>query len=60
MGKCEDELSHSQMNSHVGSWNPCGLPELQRAITKEKIPCLEEFFISLESYQSVDVRNGLA
>jgi hypothetical protein len=38
------------MNSHVGSWSPDELPELQRAIAKGKNPCLEELFISLENY----------
>jgi hypothetical protein len=23
--ECENEHSHSQMNSHAGSWSPCGL-----------------------------------
>ncbi len=50
MRECENEHSHSQMNSHVGSWGPGGLPKLQRAIAKVKTPRLEEFFISLNSY----------
>ncbi len=50
MGECENELTHSQVNSHVGSWSPDGLSKLQRAIAKGKTPCLEELFISLESY----------
>jgi len=36
------------------------LPKLQSLITGVKTPHLEAFFISLESYQSVDVQNGLA
>ncbi len=60
MRECENELSHSLVNSHVGSWSPDGLSKLQRAITKVKTPRLEEFIISLESYWSSDVRNGLA
>jgi hypothetical protein len=47
---CEDEDSHSQMNSYFGSWNPGELPNLQREIAEVKTPCIEEFFISLESY----------
>jgi hypothetical protein len=36
--------------SHVGSWNPGGLLNLQKAIAKVKTPCIEELFISTESY----------
>jgi hypothetical protein len=60
VGECENEHSHSQMNSHFGSWSPGGFPKLQRAIAKGKTLRLEEFFISLENYWSVDVKNGLA
>jgi hypothetical protein len=38
------EHSHSQMNSHFGSWSPGGLPKLQKTITKVKTLRLEEFF----------------
>jgi len=48
--ECEKENSHSQVSSPFGSWSPSGLPNFQRAITKVKTPCIEEFFISLESY----------
>jgi len=41
---------HSQVNSHVGSWSPGGLPNVQRAIARVKTQWLEEFFISLKSY----------
>jgi hypothetical protein len=37
-----------------------GLPKLQSSIVGIKTSCLEVFFISLESYQNVDVENGLA
>jgi hypothetical protein len=53
--ECEDEDSHSQVSSHCGSWSPSGLPNLYRAIVEVKTPRIEEFFISLESYWSVDV-----
>jgi hypothetical protein len=36
-----------------------GLPKLQSSIIGVKTPCIEAFFISLESYQSVNVENGL-
>jgi hypothetical protein len=48
--ECEDEDSHSQMNSHFGSWSPNGLPNLQKVIAEVKTPRIEKFFISLESY----------
>ncbi len=61
MRECENEHSHSQMNFHyVGSWSPGELPKLQRAIARVKTPRLVDFFISLESYQNLDVENGLA
>jgi hypothetical protein len=55
VGECENELSHSQVNSHVGSWSLKGLPKLQKVIVKGKTLRLEDFFISLESYQSANV-----
>jgi hypothetical protein len=69
-----NEPSHPQVNSHVGSWSPERTPEssvlgvgvpkgllnLQSAIAGAKSPCLEEFFISLKRFWSVDVQNGLA
>jgi hypothetical protein len=53
--ECADEDSHSQVSSHFGNWSPNGLPNLQKAITGVKTPRIEIFFISLESYSSVDV-----
>jgi hypothetical protein len=43
-----------------GIVSPLGLPKLQSSIAKVKALRLEDFFISLESYQNVDVENGLA
>jgi hypothetical protein len=43
-----------------GLESPPGLPKLQSSIARVKTPCLEVLFISLKSYQSVDVENGLA
>ncbi len=40
--------------------SPPGLPKLQNSIAGVKTPYIEAFFISLESYQSVDVKNGFA
>jgi len=43
-----------------GLGSPSGLTKLQSSIARVKTPCIGVFFISLESYQSVDVENGLA
>jgi hypothetical protein len=50
-------------HSHSLKWglgSPPGLPKLQSSIVGVKTLRLEVFFISLKSYQSVDVENGLA
>jgi hypothetical protein len=43
-----------------GLGSPPGLSKLQSSIVEVKTPCIGVFFISLESYQSVDVENELA
>jgi len=43
-----------------GLRNPLGFSKLQSSITGVKTPYIGVFFISLESYQRVDVKNGLA
>jgi len=43
-----------------GLGSPLGLPKLQSSIAKVKTPRIGVLFISLESYQSVDVENGFA
>jgi len=43
-----------------GLESPPGLPKLQSSIEGAQTPCLEVFFISLESYRSVDVENCFA
>jgi hypothetical protein len=42
-----------------GLRSPSGLPKLQTSIASIKTPRIEAFFISLEIYQSVDVKSGL-
>jgi hypothetical protein len=42
-----------------GLGSPPGLPKLHSSIARVKTLCIGVFFISLESYQSVDVENGL-
>jgi hypothetical protein len=46
----------------LGTLNPkpLGLPKVQSSITRAKTLRIKEFFISLKSYQSVDVQNGLS
>jgi len=39
----------------LGLGSPPGLPKFQSSIEGVKTPCIGVFFISLESYQSVDV-----
>ncbi len=43
-----------------GLGNPPRLSKFQSLIAGVKTPRIEMLFISLESYQSVDVKNGLA
>jgi hypothetical protein len=40
--------------------SPPGLSKLQSSVAGVKTPRIEVFFISLESYRSVDVKNRLA
>jgi hypothetical protein len=63
--ECEDETHTPKM----GTWESSGTLETsefdcrgqnQSSIAKVKTPCIEVFFISLESYRSVYVENGLA
>jgi hypothetical protein len=43
-----------------GLGSPSRLLKVQSSIARVKTPCIRAFFISLESYQSLDVENGLA
>jgi hypothetical protein len=43
-----------------GLGSPLGFPKFQSSIARVKTIHLAVFFISLESYQSIDVENGLA
>jgi hypothetical protein len=60
---CSRECKECEgMNPHTPKWTPIlgvgvpkGLPNLRSVISGVKTPCLEEFFISLEIYWSVDV-----
>jgi hypothetical protein len=55
--ECEDETHTPEM----GNWEPQrGLLKLQNLIARVKTPHIGVFFISLESYQSLHVENGLA
>jgi hypothetical protein len=55
VGECENGHSHSQVNSHFGSWSPGGLSNLQRVIARVKTHFIKELFISLKRYWNVDV-----
>ncbi len=44
-----NEPTHSQVDSHFGSWSLDGFPNLQRTIGRVKSHWIENFFISLES-----------
>jgi hypothetical protein len=46
--------------SKWGLGSPSRLPKLQSLIAEVKTPCIGVFFISLESYQSANVENGIA
>jgi hypothetical protein len=48
--KCENEQSHSQVNSYFGSWSLDGVLSFHRAIARVKTHHIEELFISLEIY----------
>jgi hypothetical protein len=44
----------------LGLGSPSGLLKFQSSIAGAKTPCIGLFFISLESYQNVDVENDFA
>jgi len=54
--KCEDETHTPEM----GTWESSETPETLEFNCRGQTPCIGVFFISLESYQSVNVENGLA
>jgi hypothetical protein len=45
----KNEPPHSQMNSHLESWNPNGFPNLQRVIVGVKTHWIEKFLKSLKN-----------
>jgi hypothetical protein len=54
--ECENEIHTPEM----GTWESTRTPKFQSLIARVKTPHIGAFFLSLESYQSVDVKNGLA
>ncbi len=52
--ECEDET----YTPEIGTWEFSWTPETSQFDAGVKTPCIRVFFISLESYQSVDVENG--
>ncbi len=55
VGECENEHSHSQVNSHFGSWSLGGLPNPHKEIVGVKTHWIDKFVISLESSWNIDV-----
>jgi hypothetical protein len=53
---CEDEIHIPEM----GTWESSRTLEISELITGVKTLCIGVFFISLKSFRSVDVENGLA
>jgi hypothetical protein len=53
--ECEDETHTPKM----GTWESFGTLKTLEFDCRVKTPCIEVFSISLESYRSVDVENGL-
>jgi hypothetical protein len=47
------------MNSHVGSWSPGGLLNLQRTIAKVKTHCLDEFVYHWKAIETKMYKMGL-
>jgi hypothetical protein len=54
--ECEDDTHTLEM----GTWESFETPKISEFDYMGQNTSLEVFFISLESYQSVDVENGLA
>jgi hypothetical protein len=54
--KWEDDIHIPEM----GTWESTGTLETSKFVSKDQTPRIEAFFRSLESYQSLDVKNGLA
>jgi hypothetical protein len=54
--ECEDETHIPKM----GTWESTRTPKNSEFDCRVKTPCIGVFFISLESYQNIDVENGLA
>jgi hypothetical protein len=54
------EPTHSQVDSHFGSWNPYGVSNLLWGISGAKIHWIKNFLIPLKHSWNLDVSNGLA
>jgi hypothetical protein len=55
LGMWRNEPTHSQMDSHFGSWNPFGVLNLQKGISRVKIHWIKKFLTSLKSSWNLDV-----
>jgi hypothetical protein len=54
-----NEPTHSQMDSHFGSWNPYGAPNFQRVIWRVKTHWIKKKIMPLESSWNENAWNGL-
>jgi hypothetical protein len=43
-----NETTHSQVDFHFGSWNPHGILNLQKGISRVKIDWIKKFLIPLK------------
>jgi hypothetical protein len=55
-----EEWEDNFHSPEMGTWESAGTPKTSEFDLRVKTPCIEAFFISLESYQNVDVKNGLS
>lgn len=60
VGKWGNESTHSQVDSYFGSWNPYGVLNFQRGISRVQTHWIKELLIPLESFWTLDILNGLS
>ncbi len=51
----KNQPTHFQLNSHIRSWNPYGVLNIQKGILGVKTYWIKEFFVPLEISRNVDV-----
>jgi hypothetical protein len=55
LGVWGNELTHSQVNSHLGNWKPYAILNLQKGILRIKAHWIKEFLMLLKSSWNLDV-----